>query len=100
MYGTALSSTQLDATANYTGTFTYSPASGTILSWGPQILNETFTPSGPTKVAAATATNSITVNKAAPAITWNRPAAVPAGTALSSTQLNATASVPGTFVYP
>jgi hypothetical protein len=47
---------------------------------------------------------STTVNKTTPAITWNTPAAVSLGTALSSTQLNATASsggtsVAGTFVY-
>ena len=103
-YGTALSATQLNASANYAGTFAYSPASGTVLSAGTQSLKATFTPSDPTKVASATATNSITVNKATPSITWSTPAAVTVGTALSSTQLNATASfggtsVPGTFVY-
>jgi hypothetical protein len=41
----------------------------------------------------------LTIAKATPNITWNPPASVPAGTALSSAQLNATASVPGTFVY-
>src|ERR1039457_6355967 len=45
-----------------------------------------------------------TVNKATPTITRNTPAAGSLGTALSSTQLNATASwggtsVAGTFVY-
>jgi hypothetical protein len=34
-----------------------------------------------------------------PTITWNTPASITYGTALSSTQLNATASVPGTFAY-
>ncbi len=41
----------------------------------------------------------MTLVKAAPAITWSAPAAIAYGTALSATQLNATASVPGTFVY-
>ena len=41
----------------------------------------------------------ITITKATPALTWPTPAAVVAGTALSATQLNATADVPGTFVY-
>jgi hypothetical protein len=45
-----------------------------------------------------------TVTKATPVITWPTPASVVAGTKLSGTQLNATASslggsVPGTFVY-
>jgi hypothetical protein len=50
------------------------------------------------------ATNSLTVNKATPTVAWSTPAAITVGTALSSTQLNATvsfggSSVPGTFVY-
>jgi hypothetical protein len=40
-----------------------------------------------------------TVGKATPTITWANPAPITYGTALSSDQLNATASVPGTFVY-
>jgi hypothetical protein len=39
------------------------------------------------------------VSKATPVITWATPAPITYGTTLSSTQLNATASVPGTFVY-
>jgi len=103
-YGTALSSTQLNATASYPGTFTYSPAAGTVLSAGSQKLSASFTPSDSSKVQSATATNSITVNKATPTVTWNTPSPVSVGTALSSTQLDATASfggvsVPGTFAY-
>ena len=45
------------------------------------------------------ATASIKVNKATPTITWATPAAITYGTALSSTQLNATGSVAGTTVY-
>jgi hypothetical protein len=37
--------------------------------------------------------------KITPVIAWAAPAAITLGTALSSTQLNATASVPGTFAY-
>ncbi len=42
---------------------------------------------------------TLTVNKATPVITWAAPSAITYGTALSGTQLNATARVPGTFVY-
>jgi len=98
-YGTALSSTQLDASANFPGTFTFSPVSGTVLGAGTQTLTATFTPSNPANVAPGTATNTLTVNKATPTITWNTPASISAGTALTSTQLNASASVAGTFVY-
>src|SRR5579863_3783828 len=103
-YGTELSSTQLNATANYPGTFAYTPASGTVLGAGSHSLTVTFTPTDSSKVLSGTATNSITVNKTTPTITWNTPAAVSVGTALSGSQLNATAnfggaSVPGTFAY-
>jgi hypothetical protein len=44
-YGTPLSATQLNATANVPGTFTYAPPAGTILSAGPaQALTTDFTP--------------------------------------------------------
>ena len=39
------------------------------------------------------------ISKATPAITWATPAAIPYGTALSATQLNASSTVDGTFVY-
>ena len=38
-------------------------------------------------------------NKTTPSITWDTPAAIPYGTALSNLQLNATANVPGSFAY-
>jgi hypothetical protein len=40
-----------------------------------------------------------TVGKATPTITWPNPGPIPYGTSLSATQLNATASVAGTFTY-
>src|SRR5690606_5175270 len=43
-YGTALSATQLNATASVAGTFSYTPASGTILNAGNQTLSVNFTP--------------------------------------------------------
>ena len=39
------------------------------------------------------------MNKATPTITWATPAAITYGTALSATQLNASSTVAGTFVY-
>ena len=38
-------------------------------------------------------------NLSTPTITWNTPAAITYGTALGNTQLDATASVAGTFTY-
>jgi hypothetical protein len=49
--------------------------------------------------SGASASTTLTVIQAAPVITWVNPSAIASGTALSSTQLNATASVPGTFLY-
>ena len=48
-----------------------------------------------------TASKDVTINvqKATPTITWSSPVNITYGTALSGTQLNAVASVPGTFVY-
>ncbi len=42
---------------------------------------------------------SFTIARATPAITWVDPAAITYGIALSTTQLDAAASVPGTFAY-
>jgi Bacterial Ig-like domain (group 3) len=98
-YGTPLSAAQLDATANVTGTFVYSPASGTVLTAGPQMLNATFTPTDSTDYTTANASVPLTVNKAASSITWATPAAITYGTPLSASQLDASANVPGTFVY-
>jgi hypothetical protein len=101
--GTALSAMQLNATANVPGTFSYSPAAGTVPPVGTQTLTATFTPSDATDYVSATAHNSLTVNsadgKSNPAISWSTPAAISYGAALSGTQLNATASVAGTFAY-
>lgn len=98
-YGTALSATQLDATASVAGTFSYSPAAGTVLAAGSQTLKVTFTPADAADYTSATASVTLTVQKATPVITWATPAAVASGTALSATQLDATANVAGAFTY-
>ncbi len=101
-YGTALSATQLNATASVPGTFAYNPVTGTVLNAGNnQNLSVTFTPTDTTDytTAAKTVQINVTVTQATPVITWTNPAAITYGTALSATQLNATASVPGTFAY-
>ncbi len=108
-YGTPLSAAQLDATATFngnpvTGTFTYTPALGTILSAGSgQTLSVSFTPNS-SNYTTANASVLITVNKAAPTINWPTPTPITYGTALSAAQLDATATfngspVTGTFTY-
>ncbi len=98
-YGTALSAAQLDAAATVPGTFTYSPALGAVLPAGTQTLTVTFTPANTSAYKAASATVQLAVTQATPRVSWSTPAGIAAGTALSASQLNATASVPGTFSY-
>jgi hypothetical protein len=100
IYGTALGGGQLDATASVPGSFSYSPAAGTVLNAGmSQTLIVTFTPSDATLYTTVTATTTINVNQANPSITWANPSDIAYGTALGGTQMDATASVPGTFSY-
>ncbi|MDO8726227.1 MAG: hypothetical protein Q7J35_09190 [Candidatus Methanoperedens sp.] len=101
-YGTALSGTQLNAleASSIPGTFAYTPASGTVLSAGAtQTLHVDFTPTDTVNYNSASADVTINVLQATPIITWANPADITSGTALSATQLNALASVPGGFVY-
>jgi hypothetical protein len=99
-YGTALGSAELNATASVPGTFVYTPPAGTMLSAGAsRALSVVFTPADAGNYSAASAAVTITVAPVAPIIAWSAPAAIISGTALSATQLNATAGIPGTFVY-
>jgi hypothetical protein len=98
-YGTALSNAQLNATASIPGTFAYTPALGNVPAAGTDTLSVTFTPTDTANYSTATKTVQLTVAQATPTITWSNPAAITYGTALSATQLNATASVPGSFAY-
>ena len=61
-YGTALSTTQLDATASVAGTFVYTPAAGTIPLAGSQTLSVTFMPSDTTDYNSASDSVTLTVN--------------------------------------
>jgi len=90
-YGTALNGVQLNATDSVAGTFAYTPPAGTVLSAGTHTLSVTFTPTDPT-YGQETATVSLTVNPAATVIIWPTPSPITYGTALSSFQLDATAS--------
>src|SRR5205085_9296032 len=44
-------------------------------------------------------TGVLVINKATPTLTWSNPSDITYGIALSATQLNATANVPGSFTY-
>jgi len=60
-YGTALSATQLNATASVSGSFVYTPATGTTPTAGTQTLSVTFTPTDATNYNVATANVQIVV---------------------------------------
>jgi len=98
-YGTALDSTQLNASASVYGTLDYTPPSETVLSAGAQTLNVDFTPEDTANYSNASKNVTINVMKVTPAITWSKPDDIVYGTALGSTQLNASASVSGTLDY-
>jgi hypothetical protein len=99
VYGTALSNTQLNATADVAGTFAYTPGAGTILPAGEQTLSVTFTPADQATYGVSTASVQFTVAKGTPSIVWPPPLSIVFGTPLSSTQLNATSAVAGSFAY-
>jgi len=70
VYGTALSGTQLNATANVPGSFIYTPTAGTVLGAGNgQTLHVAFTPTDTTNYASASKNVSINILKAVLTIT-------------------------------
>ncbi len=97
--GTPLSSAQLDAEASVPGTFVYTPSAGYVLPVGTHTVWVTFTPDDAAGDSPAQAAVQITVTKASPTIKWGAPRGMTSGSALSSAQLNAEASVPGTYIY-
>ena len=68
IYGTALSGIQLDATSTLPGSFSYSPAAGTVLSVGSHTLTATFTPQDATDYTTGTATVTLTVIPVTPGL--------------------------------
>ena len=67
VYGSALTSTQLNAATTVGGTWIYSPTAGTVLSAGNgQTLSVSFTPTDTTDYTTAAAQVTINVSKAVP----------------------------------
>lgn len=99
VYGTPLGPGQLNATASEEGTFEYNPGVGAVLAVGEHTPLVTFRPHDNEDYPTVQAAVPLTVVMAKPTISWNPPPATSVGTALSLDELNATASVPGTFRY-
>jgi hypothetical protein len=68
IYGTALTSNQLNATANVAGSFAYTPTNGTVLNAGTNTLSVVFTPTDTVDYSTAMDTVSLVVLPAAPVI--------------------------------
>ena len=69
VYGTPLGAAQLDAVANVPGTFSYTPAAGTILdAGGGHTLSVEFTPQDVTDYTTAATTTTIGTTKATPSL--------------------------------
>jgi hypothetical protein len=63
-YGAPLTSSQLDATANTTGNFAYTPAAGTVFNSGTRTLSVVFTPGNTTDYNSTTDSLSLVVSPA------------------------------------
>ncbi|HTX76350.1 MAG TPA: hypothetical protein VMD29_09105, partial [Terracidiphilus sp.] len=61
VYGTPLSGVQLDASSTLPGSFTYTPAAGTVLTGGQHALTATFAPADTTDYTGGTANVTLTV---------------------------------------
>ena len=87
--------------ASSSGSGKCSPASNTVLAAGTSTVTGTFNASGadPDFEATTPGNVQIVVNQATPTVSWPAPAAVTFGARLGPAQLDATASVPGTFTY-
>jgi Concanavalin A-like lectin/glucanases superfamily/YDG domain/Immunoglobulin I-set domain len=68
-YPTALSATQLDATASVAGTFVYNPPLGTIVNAGNQTLSVTFTPTDTADYNSGSQTVNLAVAPATVSVT-------------------------------
>jgi hypothetical protein len=103
-YPTALSGTQLNATAVPAGgSFVYNPVSGTVLNAGNgQTLSVTYTPTDLTTYTTANANVSIDVAQASSSVSvWPTASAITYGQSLSSSALTGGTATPpgGTFTF-
>ncbi len=99
-YGTALSSTQLNASTNVPGSFAYTPSFGTILNaGGNQTLSVIFTPQDTVNYTSASASVLITVSPAMAIITLSNLHQAYDGTPKTSTVSTTPPNISTTLLY-
>ena len=86
-------------TVSYSGRLStvYGPSTTAPTNAGDYTASATY--AGDSNYNTSNDSKDYSIGKATPVITWSNPADIIFGTALSGTQLNATAGVPGSFVY-
>jgi len=102
VYGTPLSGAQLDASSTLPGTFAYSPAAGTILPVGQQMLNVTFTPTDSVHYTTQTASVTLRVVPGTPTITLTssaNPAFMAAAVSFTASLPSYASSETGTMTF-
>lgn len=100
VYGTALGSAQLDATANVPGSFSYAPAAGTMLGAGAnQTLSVVFTPADSINYVPSSATVALSVSPAPAAVTLGGLAQTYNGSAKAVTVATVPAGLPVVVSY-
>jgi len=100
--GTAISNTQLDATASVPGTLVYTPAAGTVPAAGNVTLSVAFTPTDSADYNSATASVVLVVTapqNPTPVLSGLAPAFTSAGSSAFTLTVNGTGFVSGSTIY-
>jgi hypothetical protein len=100
-FGTPLGGGQLNGVTDYPSVCIYSPAAGTLLAPGTYTLSVTCTPVNGSLYEPVTGTVTLEVKKVKgkPRIIWFNPSPITNPAPLTGVQLNAVASVSGTYEY-
>lgn len=100
-FGTPLGGGQLNGLTDFPSVCVYSPAPGTLLAPGTYTLSVTCTPVNGSLYEPVTGTVTLEVKKVKgkPRIIWFNPSPITNPAPLTGTQLNAVASVAGTYEY-
>jgi hypothetical protein len=99
IYGTALSTVQLNATASVPGNYVYTPAAGTVPAVGSNTLSVKFTPNDQVDYTTATATVTLQVNNPVPVMGSMSPVFTTAGGAAFPLAVTGSGFVANSTVY-